>query len=459
MRIPPAPPAHLEILADFVTMRLKSDPKALDDIFSSMTQTGPTDARGRYLHWDQLRHRQPPFGLDIKTYWAFVRRAREQASCYTPFKDKAGDQFFYVLTDFISKSLHEIDSETHGGIHFSDSTPKKQDAAHFLVRSLIEEPFNSSLLEGAATTRDQAKKLIRAGVKPKTLGEKMVLNNYRAIEFIKSQKGDELTVAVINELHHLLTDGTLDDPSKVGVFRTAQDTINVVDEQSGEVLHSPPAAGLMLQNVQAICDFANKKGEIGFIHPILRAIILHFMLAYEHPYVDGNGRTARALFYWSVVRDGYWLLEYVSISRIINESPVKYGRAFLHTETDSGDLTYFFHHQLEIILKSILDLQFFIKTKQQEVEKISQTLAHEEFRKALNHRQLILLHDAIGTPASIYDIKSHMKNNGVSYLTARSDLEGMVALAFFSKRKRGNKSEYRPRKDLANMIGATAYDG
>jgi Fic family protein len=72
------------------------------------------------------------------------------------------------------------------------------------------------------------------------------------------------------------------------------------------------------ERMRALCAFANMRtGVDGFVHPIVRAIILHFMLAYDHPYVDGNGRTARALFYWSALKDGYWLIEYVSISRII----------------------------------------------------------------------------------------------------------------------------------------------
>ena len=59
----------------------------------------------------------------------------------------------------------------------------------------------------------------------------------------------------------------------------------------------------------------------GFIHPMIRSIILHFWLAYDHPFVDGNGRTARALFYWSMLRHGYWLFEFISISQIILKGP------------------------------------------------------------------------------------------------------------------------------------------
>src|SRR5205814_10028127 len=56
-------------------------------------------------------------------------------------------------------------------------------------------------------------------------------------------------------------------------------------------------------------------------HPMVRSMILHFWLAYDHPFVDGNGRTARALFYWSMLRNGYWMFEYITISKIILSGP------------------------------------------------------------------------------------------------------------------------------------------
>lgn len=51
---------------------------------------------------------------------------------------------------------------------------------------------------------------------------------------------------------------------------------------------------------------------------------LHFMLGYEHPFVDGNGRVARAMFDWAMLRNGYWLFEFISVSRIIRQAPAKY---------------------------------------------------------------------------------------------------------------------------------------
>ena len=113
-----------------------------------------------------------------------------------------------------------------------------------------------------------------------------------------------------------------------------------------EIFHDPPPAEQLDERMAAMCDFANGKIPNHFIHPVVRAIILHFWLAYDHPFVDGNGRTARALFYWLMLRNNYWLFEFISISQIIRKAPIKYGRAFLYTETDDNDLTYFILYHL-----------------------------------------------------------------------------------------------------------------
>jgi Fic family protein len=63
------------------------------------------------------------------------------------------------------------------------------------------------------------------------------------------------------------------------------------------------------------------------------------MLGYEHPFEDGNGRTARALFYWSMLNQGFWLTEFLTVSKILRKAPAKYARSFLYTEQDSNDLT------------------------------------------------------------------------------------------------------------------------
>ena len=174
---------------------------------------------------------------------------------------------------------------------------------------------------------------------------------------------------ILHALHGSLTEGTLDDPSAAGRFRTGKDPIIVVDESDGQTLHVPPPARELPQRMEKFLAFANDKGTEPFVHPVVRAILLHFWFAYEHPYVDGNGRTARAVFYWYMSAHNYWLFEYLSVSRIILKSVRQYGRAYLYAEHEDRDATYFLVYHLKAIHLALEDLHRYLARKQKEMQK------------------------------------------------------------------------------------------
>ncbi len=257
----------------------------------------------------------------------------------------------------------------------------------YLLRSLMDEAITSSELEGAVTTREVAKEMIRTSRPPRDRSERMILNNYKTMLRIGEIRAKPLSRDLVFELHRLVTDETLDDPTAAGRFRR-DDEYRVVGDDLGEVFHNPPPADQLGERMTAMCDFANSVGQEGFIHPVIKSIIVHFWLAYDHPFVDGNGRTARALFYWSMLHHGYWLFEYVSISQVILHGPVRYGEAFLHTETDSNDLTYFLIYNLDVVSKSIDTLYRYIENRLKELSELEHEL---KGIAELNHRQRELI--------------------------------------------------------------------
>ena len=410
---------------------------------------GPS-ARGQYLHWDKLVRHPPPEGLSHQEWWFGLKLNRRTLARAVPLVDKLSRHFRYVLADPIPEWLHEIDQGAGGMIEIPDPITNPETKDRYYVRSLIDEAITSSQLEGAATTRQVAREMIRAGRKPRDRSEQMILNNYRTMRRIGELKEKPLTERLIFELHRLVTRDTLDDPSAVGRPRRQDEPI-VVDDMYGTVFHDPPPAGELARRMRAMCDFANGRTPGEFVHPVIRSIILHFWLAYDHPFVDGNGRTARALFYWSMLHHGFWLFEFISISPIIRKGPAKYGRAFLHVETDENDLTYFILYHLHVIRRALDELHDFVR---KETRRLRALEARLRGIAVLNHRQRDLIGHALRHPQHRYTIESHRVSQNVVYQTARTDFLDLVDRGLMHGEKVGRTWYFTPVADLEKRLGA-----
>ena len=280
----------------------------------------------------------------------------------------------------------------------------------------------------------------------------MILNNFHAMQYVGRVKREHMTPSRVFELQSILTEGTLDDADAVGRFRRAEERI-VVEDEFGTELHVPPAEQLDAR-LALLCDFANGGGTHEFMHPVVRAILVHFWLAYDHPFVDGNGRTARALFYWVMAREGYWLCEYVSISRILKKARSQYARAFLYTETDENDATYFILYQLGVLTRAIRDLHTYLDRKAAEIREVEDLVRGSAVLRAeLNPRQLDLLTHALKHTQAEYTVESHKRAHGVAYGTARADLLALTRRGLLEQRKRGRAFVFVAPEDLrARMV-------
>ncbi|MBU0719234.1 MAG: Fic family protein [Planctomycetes bacterium] len=440
MRIPTRPPDFSELLKE------ATDPGRFQEILSS-TQTQGTS---KYLHWDKLRHLQPPEGLSHREWWLALKLTRGLQAKLTPLKDPAGTAFPYVLVDPIPERLHDIDLRAGGSIEMDEPITNPDTKDRYLVRSLIGEAITSSQLEGAATTRQVAKEMIRTGRAPSDRSERMILNNYLTMQRIGKLRNEPLTTERILEVHRLVTKDALDNPDGAGRFRQSHEKIDVGDDY-GQVFHNPPPAEQLDERMAAMCDFANGKTPAHFVHPVIRAIILHFWLAYDHPFVDGNGRTARALFYWSMLHSEYWLCEFISISEIILQAPVQYARAFLYTETDGNDLTYFILYHLEVIRRAIDQLHEYVQRKTKELAALER-----ELRGLIqfNHRQRDLISHALRHPHHRYTIEGHRSSHNVVYQTARTDLLDLADRGLFDAKKVRREWWFTPTPDLEEKLRA-----
>ena len=439
MRKPKSPPK-----LEAVWQQIIAEPEQVARFFDMIS----SPIVDKYLHWDKLRYHTPPEGFSNEQWWLAIKKQRQGLFKQLPLTDKHQKPFQYLTNDFITEALYQIDQSVTTFNRMPEQIKNTETKNRYYVNSLIQEAFTSSQLEGATTTRLVAKEMIRTGRLPCDKSEQMILNNFAAMKRINRLKDEPLSRELVFDIHQLVTEKTLDDSSAAGRFRTANEKIHVIDMYN-EIFHDPPPAEQLEERMAAMCDFANGKTPKYFIHPVIRAIILHFWLAYDHPFIDGNGRTARALFYWLMLRHRYWLFKFVSVSQIIVKAPAKYARAFLHTETDDNDLTYFIIYHLDIIRQAIKALYEYIERKTKRLQAIENQLRGII---VLNHRQRALIGHALRCPHYKYTIKSHQISHNVVYQTSRTDLLDLERRGLLKSDKIGKTWYFTPVSDLEEKL-------
>ncbi len=409
-------------------------------------------ANNEYMYWDTFKYLTFPQGITPEQAWAILKMNRSFQRRFLSLEDSEGKPFTYWLPDCVQKEVHFIDQQAGGTILIDDPSVPAEEKKRYMMRSLVEEAISSSQIEGAATTTVVAKEMLRTGRKPNDRSEQMIFNNYEAMQMIKTHLQEPLTTDLILNIHTHMTKDTLEDPSWAGRYRTSSDDlIHVIDpSQDQTVLHIPPDPTRIPVLMQSLCEFANSDGIDEFVNPIVKGILLHFWLAYIHPFMDGNGRTARALLYWYMTKHGYWVFEYLSVSTAILSARAQYYRSFLYSEMDGNDATYFIVYNLKAIHKAIEMQNDYIRRKQKEKR---HTYRLAEKYSSVNPRQRMLLASAFEKPDEIYTIDTHARVHGITYQTARTDLLGLKSLGLLNMRKEGRKFVFLPASDLRQKLG------
>ena len=399
------------------------------------------DYNEKYLYWDELKYRIQDFDERSET-WAMMkvfRSLRLDSIPYSPIHMK------YQLLPEILQSLHGYDRYLSGTIQIHNKELKLE--ARYIVRSLIEEAISSSILEGAVTTRRSAREMLEKKKKPRNDGEHMVLNNFETLQLIKKRTKEPLTPELLLEIQRSVTRNTIPDED-VGHFRDNNE-IKVQDPLYGTVHHVPPDCGLIKEQIIELCNFINTNEGKKFIHPIIKGIILHFLIGYIHPFNDGNGRTARSLFYWYAISQGYWLMEYLSISQIILKSKNQYALAYLYSEFDELDLTYFIRYNVECMNSALEELIKYLEFMQESQLK-AQDIARS--RSELTQRQAEILIELIENLNQEYTILQLSEKFAISRETARTDLQFLENGDLITKTRRGKVFYYYVNDDNLKKI-------
>lgn len=405
-------------------------------------------------NWSQLKWRLPR--EQALTIWKAIKFKRISQSKPLGLSDEKGMPFVYCNAPAMDAILHQLDKIAGGNIAVvAGSVATGSLQSRFLVSSLMmEEAITSAQLEGALTTREVAKKMLEDEREPEDESQRMILNNYLLLKYAAQHKDKPLTLELMLALHRIATQGSSENGVIPGEFR--QDDGIYISDGQGNILHQPPAHELIEQRLERLCAFANQKhtGADGgdFIHPIIKAIVLHFMLGYEHPFCDGNGRTARALFYWFMLKSEYALFSYISISKLLKEKAREYGLSFLYTEKDDNDLTYFIGFQLEIIQAAFDELKSYLKHKSQEFNAIVEWLERTPTGQRLNFVQKDLIKKGVKESGRVFSVKEVANSYDISANTARMYLKQLAELKLFLLTQDGKTMLYVAPSDLRQRL-------
>ena len=384
-----------------------------------------------YLHWDKVKYLG--FKKNDTNLWKEIKLIRKLISKKFVLNNKHTISLEYGVNDFLQQKLHYLDFNFGAGLQ-KEQLLSDLDKHQYLSNALMEESIFSSMIEGATTTRVKAKDMLRKGKKPNNKSEQMILNNYKTIQYISENKNEEITIHKLFEIHKLVTENTLEEEN-CGVFRNTNDVL-VMNQITGEIVHTPPSFKELEELMQSFCDFFNNNPKEEFIHPIVKASILHFLIGYIHPFVDGNGRTARALFYWYLLKNGYWLTEYLSISRVILKTKTQYEKAYIYSEIDEMNVSYFIHYQVKVLTQAFEDLKDYLSKKKKEENKLNKYLKVSN----INERQAQILYWIEEDANRYFSVKEIENVFSVTNQTARTDIEELVDQDFLKKVSINKKS-------------------
>lgn len=389
-----------------------------------------------YLYWDKIKYLDDKIEKSLvndsnkKSLWFYVKESRVNACNDLILWGKSDSDFdidfYYNINNYLQQKLHYLDFNFGAGLQ-KEKLLSDLDKESYLNNALMEESIFSSMIEGATTTRVKAKDMLRKNKKPKNKSEQMILNNYKTIQYISEHQDEDISIEKLYELHRLVTENTL-KAENVGVFRSNNEVL-VMNELTGEIVHTPPNFEELDALMQSFCEFFNNNPKEDFIHPIVKGSILHFLIGYIHPFVDGNGRTARAIFYWYLLKNGYWLTEYLSISRVIMKTKVQYEKAYIYTEIDDMDVTYFIQYQVKVLMRAFEELKTYVAKKKREQTKLSKYLKLD----GINERQATILQKIEDDNNRFFTVKEIENTFNITNQTARTDIEELVDRNFLKK--------------------------
>ncbi len=384
----------------------------------------------RYVPLEDIKHRLDKFGID-RGEWPDLKQKIvyfRKMGAIPFFLGSVGIKFWYFPSDSINKKIHTVESlgnslydkiETHGT--FKDD---------FFRNAAIEEAICSAIYEGANSTRSKAKALIASQKRPENKDERMLINNYLAMKWIKDNSKFSVTKELILTLHELVSKNTLegDDANFCGKFRN--DAVYVGDHTKN--VHE----GIVHSKIEEALDEVIDKtmNHPRFIHGLIKGILLYYFVSYVHPFFDGNGRTARTLFYFKAMKSDLKFVELLSVSANLKDSGKRYERSFELVKEHDFDMTFFIDFCLDSLIKALS----VVEKKVKYLVDIAMLMDSAK----LSRNQVTLLQKLALNKYREVSIEDYAESINKSREVARKELKELLRQKLLREEKRGKKYVY-----------------
>ena len=254
--------------------------------------------------------------------------------------------------------------------------------AKFREEAIVRTVHHGTHIEGNELNFTEAEKVLAgATIVARDRDIQEVLNYRNVLKFIETYQGDTLTEDTIKHIHALTADKMMPD-EVVGEYRKSQ--VVVKNSQTGEITFRPPTA---VEVPFLVSDFLlwlnNQSAED--IHPTLKAGITHYELVRIHPFLDGNGRVARATATLVLFREGYDIKRFFSLEEYYDREPMNYYNALQSVRNNNGNLTNWLEYFMEGIAIELTRIKEKVKTLSTDI-KIKKQLGGQQM--ALSERQI-----------------------------------------------------------------------
>jgi len=272
----------------------------------------------------------------------------------------------FTITPGINKSLIEIE-RVRG---FLDAIKIKEEWFSAIQKeALVLESHYSTHIEGTALSLEQARKILNGNkVEGVREDDKKELLNYRkAMDFVSKYLGkeDPMTEGLIREIHKILVKGVRGGRAEPGEYRAVQNY--VINSRTKEIIYTPPPPLEVPHLVRGFVVWSNKDKDIS---DILAAGIAQFQFVHIHPFLDGNGRTARLLSTLILYKTGYDFKKLFTLSEYYDKDRPAYYEAIQSVRENNMDMTFW----LEYFVEGLRSQMNSIKEKSQRIIKYDSVL-------------------------------------------------------------------------------------